>query len=66
MGEAKSWKNLNGISDDDKTCGITDMNCLGEDDDKTCGITDMNCVDGQDLDCALDNMNCGDPNKAKK
>ena len=29
--KASGWSNLNGISDDDKTCGLNDMNCLGED-----------------------------------
>lgn len=53
--------NMNGATDDeDKTCGLQDMNCLeGQEvkphslnnmngdtsaEDKTCGITDMNCV----------------------
>ena len=36
------WSNLNGISDDDKTCGLNDMNCLGENDDSSCGLNDMN------------------------
>ena len=53
------WSNLNGISDDDKTFGLNDMNCLGEDDDSSCGLNDMNCVDGKDdMSCSLNNMNC--------
>lgn len=28
--KSTGWGNLNGISDDDKTCGLNDMNCLGE------------------------------------
>ena len=53
------WPNLNGISDDNKTCGLNDMNCLGEDDDSSCGLNDMNCVDGKDdMSCSLNNMNC--------
>jgi hypothetical protein len=53
--------NMNGATDDeDKSCGLTDMNCLeGQEpkkhsidnmngdtsaDDKSCGLTDMNCV----------------------
>ena len=53
--------NMNGATDDeDKTCGLQDMNCLdgqepkshslnnmnvdSSSEDKTCGITDMNCV----------------------
>lgn len=56
--------NMNGATDDeDKTCGLQDMNCLeGQEpkphslnnmngdtsaEDKTCGITDMNCVGGK-------------------
>ncbi len=54
--------NMNGAThDDEQTCGITDMNCVGDaqtasslnnmnsvsnDEDKTCGITDMNCLGG--------------------
>ena len=53
------WDNLNGISDDDKTCGLNDMNCLEDEDDKSCGLNDMNCVaDETDKTCALDDMNC--------
>lgn len=59
MGAEKSWGNLNGISDDDKTCALNDMNCLGDEDASSCGLNDMNCVgDQDDLSCALDNMNC--------
>ncbi len=53
--------NMNGATyDEDKTCGLQDMNCLdgqepkshslnnmngdSSSEDKTCGITDMNCV----------------------
>lgn len=58
------WANLNGISDDDKTCGLNDMNCLGEDDDSSCGLNDMNCVDGKDdISCSLNNMNCEEEQK---
>ena len=59
--EKLSIANMNGATDDeDKTCGLQDMNCLeGQEakphslnnmngdtaaEDKTCGITDMNCV----------------------
>lgn len=66
MGKTNSWNNLNGISEDDKTCAITDMNCLGEEDDSSCGLTDMNCVDGQDMNCSLDNMNCDESGETKK
>ena len=57
-----SINNMNGMTqEDDKTCGITDMNCeeqekpkgasiinmnrMTHDDDKTCGLTNMNCED---------------------
>ena len=66
MGKSADWKNLNGLSEDDKTCAITDMNCLGEEDDSTCAITDMNCVDGQDMNCAIVNMNCEPKEEEKK
>lgn len=52
--------NMNGdTNNDDKTCGLNDMNCNGDeqashglnnmngatnDEDKTCGLNDMNCV----------------------
>lgn len=53
------WNNLNGISEDDKTCGLNDMNCLDGEDDKTCGLNDMNCLaDEDDKTCALNDMNC--------
>ena len=45
--KASGWSNLNGISDDDKTCGLNDMNCLSGEDDSTCGLNDMNCL-GED------------------
>lgn len=38
------YTNQNGMTgENDKTCGINDMNCVGEEDDKTCGLTNMNC-----------------------
>ena len=30
--------------EDDKTCGLNDMNCVEEEEDKTCGLNDMNCL----------------------
>lgn len=53
--------NMNGdTNNEDKSCGLTDMNCLNDQepknhsitnmngdtsaDDKSCGLTDMNCV----------------------
>lgn len=57
--KATGWGNLNGISDDAKTCGLNDMNCLGEDDNSSCGLNDMNCLGADDdKTCALDDMNC--------
>lgn len=59
MANEGGWGNLNGMSNDDKTCALNDMNCLGEEDSSSCGINDMNCVDGNDnMSCSLDNMNC--------
>lgn len=53
--------NMNGdTNNEDKTCGLNDMNCLGgaqpshglnnmngdtNNEDKTCGLNDMNCVE---------------------
>ena len=39
------WANLNGISDDDKTCGLYDMNCVDGKDDLSCSLNNMNCED---------------------
>lgn len=36
--KASGWSNLNGISDDDKTCGLNDMNCLEDEKDTSCRI----------------------------
>ncbi|MGN0157893.1 MAG: hypothetical protein ACI39W_01940 [Brotaphodocola sp.] len=53
------WGNLNGISDDDKTCGLNDMNCVADEEEKSCGLNDMNCLGSEDdTTCALDDMNC--------
>ena len=52
--------NMNGItSDDDRTCGLQDMNCLDTQEKKDFDITDMNAK-GKDDDttCALQDMNC--------
>ena len=52
--------NMNGISsEDERTCGLQDMNCLEKQEAKTHDITDMNAV-GKDDDttCALQDMNC--------
>ena len=52
--------NMNGISsEDDRTCGLQDMNCLEKQEPKTHDITDMNAV-GKDSEttCALQDMNC--------
>lgn len=51
--------NMNGITENDKTCGLNDMNCLGDEEEKTCAITDMNCVsDEEDKTCSITDMNC--------
>ncbi len=62
--KATGWENLNGISDDDTTCGLNDMNCLDGEDDVSCGLNDMNCLDGaDDVSCGLNDMNCVDDGK---
>ena len=58
------WGNMNGtIHKDDETCGLQDMNCVG-DSDKDCSLDDMNCK-GKDDDstCGLVDMNCLGENK---
>ena len=52
--------NMNGITEDeDKTCSLTDMSCLGADDASAPTVTDMNAAkDQDDLSCDLSNMNC--------
>lgn len=61
---ATGWGNLNGISDDDRTCALNDMNCLEGEADKTCSLNDMNCLTGEeDKTCSLSDMNCMDEDK---
>ncbi len=56
--QATGWANLNQV-EDDKTCGLNDMNCLGEGDVKGCSLNDMNCLSGEEeKSCSLDDMNC--------
>ena len=54
--------NINGMTnEDDTTCGLNDMNCLGneENDSKTCSITNMNCASEEDdTTCSITDMNC--------
>jgi hypothetical protein len=54
--------NMNGMTnEDDKTCGLNDMNCLGDDAEKdsTCSITNMNCnTEDDDTTCSITDMNC--------
>ena len=59
-GKWKKRKKLqDGISDDDKTCGLNDMNCLEDEKDTSCGLNDMNCLSGEDdSTCGLNDMNC--------
>lgn len=57
--KATGWANVNGISDQDKTCDLNNMNCLEEEDTKTCGLNDMNCLGDEDkTTCGLNDMNC--------
>ncbi len=53
--------NMNGMTnDDDTTCGLNDMNCIGDGgDDSTCSITNMNCTtEEDDTTCSFTDMNC--------
>ncbi len=56
--KATGWANLNGISDQEKTCGLNNMNCITEEDSRSCSLNDMNCLADEDKTCALDDMNC--------
>ena len=59
MGKNLDITNMNGITDDDKTCGLNDMNCVGDNENVTCGLNDMNCVgDNENVTCSLNDMNC--------
>ena len=58
--------NMNGLSqDDERTCGLQDMNCLEKEQKKDFDITDMNAL-GKDDDttCALQDMNCSGDSKS--
>ena len=44
MKKGLGMTNMNGITDNDRTCGLNDMNCLSNSHDKTCGLNDMNCM----------------------
>lgn len=62
MSEQFGINNMNSVTNKDKTCGLNDMNCLGEkEDEKICGLNDMNCL-GEEEDniqiCSLTDMNC--------
>lgn len=52
--------NMNGItSDDDRSCALSDMNCLEGQEEQGFSITDMNAVTkDEDTSCSLDDMNC--------
>lgn len=57
--KAAGWGNLNGMSGDDRTCGLNDMNCLGDEDDQSCSLNDMNCLGkNPEKTCGLTDMNC--------
>ena len=51
---------MNGLTaDDERTCGLQDMNCLETKDKAGLDITDMNAVGKDDeTTCALQDMNC--------
>ena len=52
--------NMNGMTtDDERTCGLQDMNCLEKEDKNGLDITDMNAMGKDDsTTCALQDMNC--------
>lgn len=52
--------NMNGItSDDDRSCALSDMNCLEGQEEQGFSLTDMNAVTkDEDTSCSLDDMNC--------
>ena len=52
--------NMNGLSgEDDRTCGLQNMNCMEQEEKKNYDITDMNAVGkDDDITCALQDMNC--------
>ena len=54
-----SLNNMNDMTEkDDKSCGLSDMNCVG-DEEKDSSLTDMNCLGSEDdTTCSLENMNC--------
>lgn len=58
--EKLGLNNMNGVSDDeDTTCGLNDMNCLGEKKTSNLGLNNMNGVsDDEDTTCGLNDMNC--------
>jgi len=51
--------NMNGMTNEEgKTCGLNDMNCLGEEEKKS-GLNDMNGMTEEDgKACSLNDMNC--------
>lgn len=52
--------NMNGdTNNEDKTCGLTDMNCLEGQEEKSHSITNMNGdTSADDKSCGLTDMNC--------
>lgn len=61
MDKKLGLSNMNGVTEnDDKTCAITDMNCVdGEAETKTASLQDMNNMTGEDdKTCGITDMNC--------
>ncbi|MCF0131393.1 MAG: hypothetical protein HUJ71_06670 [Pseudobutyrivibrio sp.] len=54
------FQNMNGMSEnEDKTCGLNDMNCLGEDEKKNYDLNNMNAATKKDdKSCSITDMNC--------
>jgi len=51
---------MNGVtSDEDVSCGLNDMNCVGDEGASQASITNMNGVTSdEDVSCGLNDMNC--------
>ena len=51
--------NMNGMTNQDKVCDITNMNCLNTEDNTTADINDLNQKSADnDVVCSLNDMNC--------
>ncbi|MGN1172065.1 MAG: hypothetical protein ACI4SZ_10445 [Lachnospiraceae bacterium] len=60
MADKLDIKNMNGMTqNDDKSCGLNDMNCEGNAAPKAAGLNNMNSMShDDDKSCGLNDMNC--------